>query len=94
MVEDNGFNIDSELQQRIEAFARQEGSTPSDVVRLAFDEYVCAHGSADGAQGDQFMADSVFDRWHRAGLIGCIDDPNLPADLTTNPIHMDGFGRD
>ena len=33
---------------------------------------------------------SVLERWRAAGLIGCVDD--APADLSTNPKHMEGFG--
>jgi len=39
--------------------------------------------------------ESVFDVMNRAGLIGCVKGmPNTPTDLSTNPKHMEGFGRD
>jgi hypothetical protein len=38
---------------------------------------------------------TVFDLLDRAGTIGCIKGaPRSPADLSTNPRHMEGFGRD
>jgi len=38
---------------------------------------------------------SAFDVLARAGLIGCIPGASgTPADLSTNPAHMEGFGRD
>jgi len=46
---------------------------------------------------DQAMAskESVFDLLNRAGLIGCIKGvARTPTDLSTNPMHMEGFGRD
>ncbi len=38
---------------------------------------------------------SAFDVLSRSGLIGCVDGgPESPTDLSTNPVHMEGFGRD
>jgi hypothetical protein len=38
---------------------------------------------------------SLFDVLDRLGLIGCLDgSPDSPTDLSTNPAHMEGFGRD
>ncbi|MDR3638072.1 MAG: hypothetical protein P4L84_29980 [Isosphaeraceae bacterium] len=43
-----------------------------------------------------FGADeTAFDAAERAGLIGCIEGaPRSPTDLSTNPKHMEGFGRE
>ncbi len=39
--------------------------------------------------------DTAFDVASRAGLIGCVKGaPRSPTDLSTNPRHMEGFGRD
>jgi hypothetical protein len=39
--------------------------------------------------------DIAFDVANRACLIGCIKGaPRSPTDLSTNPKHMEGFGRD
>ena len=39
--------------------------------------------------------ESAYDLAHRAGVIGCIKgEPGTPTDLSTNPKHMEGFGRD
>jgi len=38
--------------------------------------------------------ETAFDVAQRAGLIGCIQgQPGSPTDLSTNPKHMEGFGR-
>jgi len=38
---------------------------------------------------------TVFDVLDQAGLIGCLEgSPDTPDDLSTNPAHMEGFGRD
>jgi hypothetical protein len=40
-------------------------------------------------------AETAFEVLSRAGLIGCIiGTPRSSADLSTNPKHMEGFGRD
>jgi hypothetical protein len=38
---------------------------------------------------------TAFDLLAKAGLIGCVEGaPRSPTDLSTNPAHMQGFGRD
>ena len=38
--------------------------------------------------------ETAYDVASRAGLIGCIKGvPRSPTDLSTNPKHMEGFGR-
>ena len=38
---------------------------------------------------------TAFDVLNQAGLVGCLDgSPDTPADLSTNPAPMEGFGRD
>ena len=40
-------------------------------------------------------AASAFEALSRAGVIGCIEGlPGSPTDLSTNPDHMQDFGRD
>jgi putative addiction module CopG family antidote len=39
--------------------------------------------------------ETAYDVALRAGLIGCIKgEPRSPTDLSTNPKHMEGFGRE
>jgi hypothetical protein len=53
--------------------------------------------TATGRQAVPAPADadeSAYDLAQRAGLIGCIQGaPRSPTDLSTNPKHMEGFGR-
>lgn len=38
--------------------------------------------------------ESAYDAFMRAGVIGMLDSPpGSPTDLSTNPIHMQGFGQ-
>ncbi len=49
--------------------------------------------SAKGVR--QESEETAFDVASRAGLIGCIKGaPRSPTDLSTNPKHMEGFGRE
>jgi hypothetical protein len=84
------LRVDADTQRRIESYARASGRSTAEVVREAFDEYEAAHnGSHPEAE------ESAFDVLNRAGLIGCLKGaPDSPTDLSTNPEHMEGFGRD
>jgi hypothetical protein len=47
------------------------------------------------AAAGQDVKETAFDVASRAGLIGCINGtPRSPTDLSTNPKHMEGFGRE
>lgn len=44
--------------------------------------------------GRRKTEETAFDAASRAGLIGCVKGaPRSPTDLSTNPKHMEGFGR-
>ena len=94
MQRNNGFTLDAELEHRIESYARATKSTPGDVVRKAFEEYEATHNGGQNQEGREVNGETLYDRWSQLGFIGCIDDPNLPSDLSTNPKYMEGFGRD
>jgi hypothetical protein len=49
---------------------------------------------AAGSTNDSAREETAFDVASRAGVIGCIKGtPRSPTDLSTNPKHMEGFGR-
>lgn len=85
------IELDAELRERVASFAHARGVAPAQLLRQAFDEFEANH---NGGHGAETAEESVFDSLNRAGLIGCIDDPNLPTDLSTNPKYLEGFGRD
>jgi predicted transcriptional regulator len=74
--------ISQALRQRIAAMVRKSGRTESDIAREALEDY-CEKQSAEK---------SAYDVFFEAGLIG--DATGLPADFSTNPKYMEGFGRD
>jgi predicted DNA-binding protein len=74
--------VSVELRQELDALARRTGERPSDVVRKALQEYCRNH----------VPRPSAYELARKIGLIGCGAD--LPGDLSTNPAHFEGFGRE
>ncbi len=74
--------LSEQLQKELAVFARQSGLKESQIVRDALEEFCRKRGTRS----------SAFDLARDIGLIGCADD--LPRDLSTNPKHFEGFGRD
>ncbi|MCE9547562.1 MAG: ribbon-helix-helix domain-containing protein [Planctomycetia bacterium] len=75
------LRVDESLQQRLEIVARAAGKSESQIVRDALEVFL----------DKQPPQATCFDVAQEAGLIGCVADS--PADLSTNPKHMEGFGR-
>jgi len=73
--------VERRLKQELEAEARAKGVRPSDIVRQALEEHIRARTPRPNCR----------DLAERIGLIGSAQ--GLPADLSTNPDHMEGFGR-
>ena len=74
--------VDPRLKQELEAEAREKGVSPSDIVRQALEEHM----------RQRTPRESCYDLAKRLGIIGSAK--GLPSDLSTNPKHMEGFGRD
>lgn len=74
--------VDTRLKEQLEAEARAKGVSPSEIVRQALEEHM----------QKQAPRESCYDLAKRAGLIGVFK--GSPTDLSTNPAHMEGFGRD
>ena len=73
--------IDHQLKGRLEATARERGVKPSEIVRAALAEHLKECPPPVNARQ---LA-------RQLGIIGCA--PDLPADLSTNPKYMEGFGE-
>jgi predicted DNA-binding protein len=69
------------LEARLRNRSRGNGQTPSDVVRLALENFLSETSDLGSAYE---LADA-------AGLIGCVG--RAPKDLSTNRRHFEGFGR-
>jgi hypothetical protein len=74
--------VEERLKQQLEAEAREKGVRPSDIVREALEEHMRQRTPRLNCR----------DLAERLGILGSAK--GLPADLSTNPKHMEGFGRD
>jgi hypothetical protein len=74
--------VDQRLKQELEAEARETGVRPSVIVRRALEEHLRSRARRPNCLE---LAECL-------GLIGSAK--GLPADLSTNSEHMEGFGRD
>jgi hypothetical protein len=69
------------LGVRLRDSSRVNGQTPSDVVRVALQNYL-GEGGGTG---------SAYELAEAAGLIGCAR--RAPKDLSTSRRHFEGFGK-
>jgi hypothetical protein len=74
--------VNERLKRQLEAEAREKNVRPSDIVRLALEEHLRRWAPRENCRQ---LAE-------RLGILGSAE--GLPADLSTNPAHMEGFGRD
>ena len=80
-VERINVRVSERLKQELETEAREKGVRPSDIVRRALEQHMRSRTSSPNCR----------ELAERIGLIGSVK--GLPADLSTNPDHMEGFGR-
>jgi hypothetical protein len=74
------LKLPSGLSRRLERAAKQRGQSKSEIARAALEQYL--NGDVDAAPGSLLQA---LQPW-----IGCVAGP---GDLSTNPKHMEGFGK-
>lgn len=74
--------VEEALKQKLEIEATRKGVSPSAIVRQALEEHFRRQAPPENCLQ---LAESL-------GILGSIK--GLPADLTINPDHMEGFGRD
>jgi Ribbon-helix-helix protein, copG family len=73
--------VEKRLKEELEAEAKEKGVQPSVIVRQALEEHMRSRTPQPNCR----------EVAERLGLIGVAK--GLPADLSTNPAHMEGFGR-
>ena len=73
--------ISDTLERSLRAYERVTGKTTSETIRDALDGYL-KNGVA---------RESFYHQAKRLGSIGCVQ--GLPRDLSTNPKHMEDFGK-
>jgi hypothetical protein len=75
------IRVPGALGARLRDWSRAKGQTPSELVRIALENYL---GSVRGRQ-------SAYELAEAAGLIGCVR--RAARDLSTNRRHFEGFGK-
>lgn len=75
------IRLPTALRAEIDALSKASGMSESEIARQAIEEYVQRQASGP----------SCYDIAQKAGLIGWFD--SGVSDLSTNPKHMEGFGR-
>lgn len=73
--------IPEQLTARLRSRSRAQGTTESELVREALENYLGRSGTES----------SAFELAEVAGIIGIAQ--NGPTDLSTNPRHLKGFGK-
>lgn len=76
------LKLSKELEQALREHAREKGVSDSFVMREAIAEYLAAPARTSSVRS---AADAA------AHLIGSLD--GTPADLSTNPKYLKGFGK-
>ena len=74
--------VDGRLKRKLESEAMAEGTSPSAIVRKLLEE----------RYRDEAPIEDCLQLDRRLGILGSVR--GLPPDLSINPDHMDGFGRD
>ncbi len=74
------LKVPAGLHARLTAAAERRGASRSALVREAIEAYLASAAAP--------LPGSIADRWGDA--IGCLEGP---GDLSTNPEHLEGFGR-
>jgi hypothetical protein len=72
-------------QETLQRLATQSGKSWEEILETAFTSMEQQKRPANGEP-----TESVFAAMVRLGLLGCVTDG--PADLSTNPQYMEGFG--
>lgn len=73
--------VPATLGTRLRHQSRVTGQTPSDLVRVALENYL----------GEGISTGTAYELAEAAGLIGCVH--RAPKDLSTNRRHFEGFGK-
>jgi metal-responsive CopG/Arc/MetJ family transcriptional regulator len=75
------IRVPEALGARLRERSRSKGQSPSELVRMALQNYL---GEGAGKR-------SAYELAEKAGLIGCVR--GAPKDLSTNRRHLEGFGK-
>jgi len=81
----SAIQLTNEQQETLRRLAAKTGRPPTEVLQSALASFEQHETKGNGAPPETVHAAVV-----RLGLLGCVTD--APADLSTNPRYMEGFG--
>ena len=84
--------IDPRHRELLDELARERGTSTAELVREALDAYLPAGPDGDAKASECCTGETLYDRAVRTGFAGAVK--GTPADLSTNPKYMEGFGKD
>jgi len=79
------IDLNKQFRELLASMSNRLGKSPDEILDEALSRY------GDSQLDKNGNGKSLFDALDELGLIGCAD--GLPADLSTNPDHMEGFGK-
>ena len=86
------IQLDPKGKKEIEDLAHASGRDPGELLReLLHEALIERKRNGKEAELPTGEDETLYDALSRQGLIGCVE--GLPAELSTNPKHMEGFGR-
>jgi hypothetical protein len=83
----NAIQLSEEQRQLVARLADEIGAPWPNVI----DEALASYGAHSPTVPNESARESFYAAAKRLGLIGCLE--GGPADLSTNPIHMEAFGE-
>ena len=84
--------LDPKDERDLETLASLSGKDPGELLRELLHEAIAERKRNGETEHPKDGDETLYEALNRQGLIGCVE--GLPADLSTNPKHMEGFGRD
>jgi hypothetical protein len=81
------IQLTDEQLRLLSEWAARTGKRAEEVLAEALREY----HPVESQNGGQSNSESFLSRLARSGLVGCLT--GGPADLSSNPAHMEGFGE-
>lgn len=84
-ISPENISLTPDQQQLVARLAEQSGRPWNEVLQQALAPLEQTAPVKDGGK------ETVYEAMTRLGLLGCITD--APADLSTNPVYMEGFGE-
>jgi hypothetical protein len=85
---DKSIQLTDQQLRLLSEWSARTGKSPQELLAEALREY---DPGSESSPANGHQSESLTQRLARKGLLGCLS--GGPPDLSTNPIHMEGFGE-